>query len=160
MDTKAERTSPDRADSSTSRISWKAVMLLTGTALPIVLIGALVAVGRLVPPVVILASIYVVGVVLTSRWGRSGPLLMLLPSAVLIVRHIPLLPSVLANPESIVEFLTTTGTVVLSVSNLTAAVALLRDRPASRASSLTGGATVGLLIALIAVAATAMITST
>lgn len=125
--------------------------------MPVSLVVAMVAVGRVVLPVVVITLLYVVGVVLVRRTKSYGVLVLAVPSALLIVRNGPILVDTLAMPAETVDFLSHAVAVTLAAANLVAAVMTLSRRTSGKGAPIVAAATAALLASVVVVAIVAMV---
>jgi plastocyanin len=123
----------------------------------VVLLVGMLAMGGLIPPVVIAAVLFLVAGLLARRPGKAGPIMAIVLSVLFLALNAPFIAPSLAVPASTTDFLFTVVAVIGTLVVLIAGIGTLRVRePASTGAprNLMAGIA-GLLILAIGVAVVA-----
>ena len=152
MKTQNRQMSPGKAG-----IDWRILLVWTGMATAAALLVFNLAAGAIIPPLVVFAVLYGVGVWLARRGGKAGPIMLGILSLLLIGVNVPFIVPALSVPASTVDFVMTGFLVVLALANLVSSVAFLRGGDAGSAG-LVGRSLVALILVVIAVAVVGRVT--
>ncbi|MDQ4058906.1 MAG: cupredoxin domain-containing protein, partial [Actinomycetota bacterium] len=138
-------------------IDWRILLVWTGMATAAALLVFNLAAGAIIPPLVVFAALYGVGVWLARRGGKAGPIMLGILSLLLIGVNVPFIVPALSVPASTVDFVMTGFLVVLALANLVSSVALLRGADAGSAR-FVGRSLVALVLVVVAVAIAGRVT--
>ena len=150
MDTQERRTiGQARQDSG---IDWRILAVWTGIGTAVALLVFTAIIGAVIPPLIVFAVLYGVGVWLTRRGGRGGTIMLAVLSVLFLALNAPFIVPSMSVPASTVDFVMTGFLVVLALSNLVSAIAASRTSSTGARAGLAGRATVALLLLVVAVA--------
>jgi len=150
MDTQERRTiGQARQDSG---IDWRILAVWTGIGTAVALLVFTAIIGAVIPPLIVFAVLYGVGVWLTRRGGRGGTIMLAVLSVLFLASNAPFIVPSLSVPASTVDFVMTGLLVVLALSNLVSAIAASRTSSTGARAGLAGRATVALMLLVVAVA--------
>jgi plastocyanin len=139
-------TSP--ADNPT--LSWRRVLVWSAFALSAALAAGTLAVGTLMPPIVVLAILFLIGGLWCRRSPKAGPILVAMLSLVLLSLNAGLMLEAATIPASPIDFLLATVTTVLAIAALFAAVGTVRHRNTFARAPRTVALATAVLVALLA----------
>ena len=150
MDTQERRTiGQTRQDSG---IDWRILAVWTGIGTAVALLVFTAIIGAVIPPLIVFAVLYGVGVWLTRRGGKGGTIMLAVLSVLFLGSNAPFIVPSLSVPASTVDFVMTGLLVVLALSNLVSAIAASRTYSTGARAGLAGRATVALMLLVVAVA--------
>jgi plastocyanin len=139
-------------------MDWRILAVWTGIGVAVALLVFSAIIGAIIPPIVVFALLYGVGVWLTRRGGRAGTIMLTVLSILFLASNAPFILPSLAVPASTVDFLMSGLLVVLALSNLVAAIGALRRNSTGARVGLVGRATVALMLLVVAVAVVGRVT--
>lgn len=138
-------------------IDWHILLVWTGLGAAVALLVFNLAAGAIIPPLLVFAVLYGVGVWLARRGGKAGPIMLGILSLLLVVLNGPFIVPALSVPASTVDFVMTGLLVLLALANLVSAVAALRA-PNGVGARLVGRSLVTLMLVVVAVAIVGRVT--
>jgi plastocyanin len=150
METRDTRTVGQDRPSTGTGIDWRILAVWTGIGMAVALVVFTAIV--VIPPLIVFALLYGVGVWLTRRGGRAGTIMLAVVSFLFIASNSPFIIPALSVPASTVDFVMTGLLLVLALSNLVASIAALRSSSTGARAGLVGRATVALMLLVVAVA--------
>jgi plastocyanin len=143
----------------TTGLGWRELLVWLAIVVPVVLIAGMVALGEVIPPLILFAVIFLVGAFLARRPGKPGPILLGVLAFALVGMNAPFVLPALAVPASTVDFLLGSISTIAAIATLVASIAVLRgSAPTSRAPRAVALGVVGLIILMTGVAVVARIT--
>ncbi|MGH2777831.1 MAG: cupredoxin domain-containing protein [Actinomycetota bacterium] len=142
---------------ATTGIDWRILLVWTGIGTAAALLVFNLAAGTIIPPLLVFAVLYGVGVWLTRRGGKAGPIMLGILSLLLLGVNVPFIVPALSVPASTVDFVMTGLLVVLALANLVSSVASLRAADGAGAR-LVGRSLVALMLVVVAVAIVGRVT--
>jgi len=138
-------------------IDWRILLVWTGLGAAVALLVYTLAMGEIIPPLLVFAVLYGFGVWLARRSGKAGPIMLGILSLLLVGLNAPFIVPALSVPASTVDFVMTALLVLLAIANLVSAVAALRA-PSGMGAALAGRALVALMLVVVAVAIVGRVT--
>ena len=156
MDTQERRTIGRAREGS--GIDWRILAVWTGVGTAVALLVFTAIIGAIIPPLIVIAVLYGVGVWLTRRGGRAGTIMLAVVSILFLGLNAPFIVPAMAVPASTVDFVMTGLMVVLALSNLVSAIAASRASSTGARAGLAGRATVALMLLVVAVAVIGRVT--
>jgi plastocyanin len=111
---------------------WKHVLLLSVGIASIVLIVFMIVQQAFIPPIAIFVVLALIGAFLLRVRARAGAIMLAIVSVLFLVLNLPFILPALAVPESSVDFLTTTLTLLSLIAMVVSSVALIRRRRGGR----------------------------
>src|SRR5919106_3671415 len=84
----------------TTGLGWRELLVWLAIVVPVVLIAGMVALGEVIPPLILFAAIFLVGAFLARRQGKTGPILLGILSVALVGLNAPFVVPALAVPAS------------------------------------------------------------
>jgi plastocyanin len=147
----------DRPPTGTG-MDWRILAVWTGIGMAAGLLVLTAILGEIIPPIIVFALLYGVGVWLTRGGGRAGTIMLTILSILFLASNAPFILPSLAVPASTVDFLMSGLLVVLALSNLVAAIGALRRNSTGARVGLVGRATVALMLLVVAVAVVGRVT--
>jgi plastocyanin len=142
---------------STTGIDWRILLVWTGMGAAAALLVFNLAMGEIIPPLIVFAVLYGVGVWLARRGGKAGPIMLGILSLLMLVFNAPFIVPALKVPASTVDFVMTGLVVLLALANVLAAVASLRAQ-GGRGARVVGRSLVALMLVVVAVAIVGRVT--
>jgi plastocyanin len=142
----------------TTGLGWRELLVWLAIVVPVVLIAGMVALGEVIPPLIVFAAIFLVGAFLARRPGKSGPILLGIVAFVTVGLNAPFTVPAFVVPESTVDFLLGTVSTIAGIATLIAAIGALRSERSSAAPRAVALSVVGLIILMTGVAVVARIT--
>ena len=142
-----------------SGVGWHALMVWGAIVLAVVLLVSMVFIG-FIPPLVIAAVLFVIGALVARRKPKVGAIVLAVFSVLFLALNAPFIAPGLAVPASTADFLLTVLFLVINLTVLIAAIAVIR-RPtvgASPGAGLLARVALGLLVVALAVAVVARAT--
>jgi plastocyanin len=158
MKTQDTRTVVQDRSTTGSGMDWRILAVWTGIGMVAGLLVLTAIVGEVIPPLIVFALLYGVGVWLTRRGGRAGTIMLTILSILFLASNAPFIIPALAVPASTVDFVMSGVLVVLALSNLVAAIASLRRNRTTARVGLVGRATIALILLVVAVAVVGRVT--
>ena len=156
MDTQERRTIGRAREGS--GIDWRILAVWTGIGTAAALLVFTAIIGAIIPPLIVIAVLYGVGVWLTRRGGRAGTIMLAVVSILFLGLNAPFIVPAMSVPASTVDFVMTGLLVVLALSNLVSAIAASRGSSTGARAALAGRATVALMLLVVAVAVIGRVT--
>lgn len=155
-----QRTSSPGLGTGRATLGWRELLVWACVGLFVVLLVGMLAMGGLIPPVVIAAVLFLVAGLLARRPGKAGPIMAIVLSVLFLALNAPFIAPSLAVPASTTDFLFTVVAVIGSLVVLIAGIATLRVREPTSTDAPRNlmAATAGLLILAIGVAVVARLT--
>lgn len=138
-------------------LDWHILLVWTGMGAAVALLVFNLAAGAIIPPLLVFAVLYGVGVWLARRGGKAGPIMLGILSLLLLGLNAPFIVPALSVPASTVDFVMTGLLVSLALANLVSAVAELRA-PNGMGARLVGRSLVALMLVVVAVAIVGRVT--
>ena len=138
-------------------LDWHILLVWTGMGAAVALLVFNLAAGAIIPPLLVFAVLYGVGVWLARRGGKAGPIMLGILSLLLLGLNAPFIVPALSVPASTVDFVMTGLLVLLALANLVSAVAALRA-PNGMGARLVGRSLVALMLVVVAVAIVGRVT--
>ena len=138
-------------------IDWRILLVWTGLGTAVTLLVYTLAMGEIIPPLLVFAVLYGIGVWLARRSGKAGPIMLGILSLLLVGLNAPFIVPALSVPASTVDFVMTALLVLLALANLVSAVAALRA-PSGMGARLVGRSLVALMLVVVAVAIVGRVT--
>jgi len=135
-----------------SGVDWRILAVWTGIGTIATLFVFTAIIGAFIPPLVVFALLYGVGVWLTRKGGRAGPIMLAVLSLLFVASNAPFVVPALAVPASTVDFVMSGLLMVLALTNFVAAIAALRSASTGARAGLVGRASVVLMLLVIVVA--------
>jgi plastocyanin len=140
---------------------WSWVRLLTtATIAAIVGIVIILVLSGLIPPLIIAAVLFIVGLFVMRAKPKAGVITLLVFLILFLASNVPFIIPALAVPASAIDFSLTLYLVIVTIVGIVAAIALLRgrDREPSRAPRLLGSVAVLVILAGIALSVISSVT--
>ncbi len=131
-------------------LDWRWLLIRLALALPPTLMVGMLAVGELMPPIVVLAALLVLGGLWSRRSARGGPILVGVGSIAVLAVNLAFNHEAATVAASTIDFLWATVTSVIAVGALVAAVGVLRRRETSTRVPRTVALTTVVLVGLLA----------
>jgi plastocyanin len=155
----AERLDRTVGDASKpSGLGWRELLVWLAITVPVVLIAGMVALGEVIPPLILFAVIFLVGAFLARRPGKAGPILLGIVAFVTVGLNAPFTVPAFVVPASTVDFLLGTVSTIAGIATLIAAIGALRSERSGAAPRAVALGVVGLIVLMIGVAVVARIT--
>jgi plastocyanin len=112
---------------------WKHVLFLSVGIASIVLIVNMIVQQALIPPIAIFILLAVIGAFLLRVREKAGAIMLAIVAILFLATSLPFIIPAISVPESSVDFLTTSLTVLSLVAMIVASVAILRRRSGANA---------------------------
>lgn len=138
-------------------VDWRILLVWTGMGAAVALLVYILAMGEIIPPLLVFAVLYGVGVWLARRGGKAGPIMLGILSLLLVGLNAPFIVPALSVPASTVDFVMTGLLVLLALANLVSAVATLRAS-SGMGARLVGRSLVALMLVVVAMAIVGRVT--
>jgi plastocyanin len=150
METKDTRTVGQDHSATGTGMDWRILAVWTGIGMAVALLVFTAIV--FIPPLIVFALLYGVGVWLTRRGGRAGTIMLAVVSFLFIALNAPFIIPALSVPASTVDFVMTGLLLVLALSNIVSSIATLRSSGTGARAGLVGRATVALMLLVVVIA--------
>jgi plastocyanin len=139
--------------------SWRRLLVYSTIGVIVGIVVILILSG-LIPPLIVFAVIFIVGLILLRSKQKAGAITLLVASVLFFGLNLPFILPVLAVPASAIDFSLTIYLVILNIVAIVSAIALLRkrDEAPSRTPRLLGSTAVALIVIAIAVSVVATVT--
>ena len=135
---------------SKAPLEWRRLLPRLTIALPPTLMLGMLAIGEILPPIIVLAVLLLVGGLWSRRSGRGGPILAGIVSAAVLAVMLTFNSEAATVPASTVDFLWATVTSVIAAAVLVAVVGVLRRRDKSSRAPRAVALTTVVLVSLLA----------
>ena len=139
-------------------IDWRILAVWTGIGMAVALLVFTAIIGAIIPPLIVIALLYGVGVWLTRRRGRAGTIMLAIVSLLFLALNAPFIVPALSVPASTVDFVMTGLLVVLALSNLVSATGASRGTSTGARAGLVGRATLALMLLVVVAAVVGRVT--
>lgn len=142
-------------------LGWRELLVWLALTVPVVLVAGMLALGELIPPIIVFAVLFLVGAFLARRPGKAGPILLVVLAVAMLALNGPFIVPSLAVPASTADFMLATISTIVAIATLIAAIGTLRGRERSGGGPrVVALGVVGLVVLFTGVAAAARITYT